>query len=356
LGKTGKQKSDHKKRWKSGPRSDKSKPKIIEHDIEQDKQEVMQVIELREPVLESKIRVDLRKKESNSDIRSRNALEKWAYEHFSRFLPDLPRYKSEFEQAGLQIVFESFASTALLFSIVTLIATIGSSLAVLVFLLRFSLVIAISEAAGLGALAFVVSIVLWFLYPLQRRRSLKAKLESQLPYSFGILGVLSSAGISVERMFERIAVSDSNPILSELARRFIRNINIFGLDTESALKEVARHSPSLAFAKMLESIAVAFRTTGSVHDLIMFESNRLLMEKSDKMKKRIGDLSIMAELYITLVVVGPIIFIVMLSILQLLPYSGSLPTIQAINALVFVGIPVISIGFSLVLDSMVQRL
>ena len=62
----------------------------------------------------------------------------------------------------------------------------------------------------------------------------------------------------------------------------------------------------------------------------------------------------MAELYITLVVVGPIIFIVMLSIFGLLPTGGGLPDpILLINIIVFLGIPVLSVVFILLLDSVV---
>ncbi len=355
MGKTGKQKkqrSDLLRKFKGGSRSPE---KIIEHAIEHDKAEEQGAIVQTLPSKKTSGELIHFRSIAKNEVQSRNTFEKFAYEHFSKMLPQVPRYRAAFQQAGLPVIFESYASTAKLLSIFAVVATVFPALVVEMGILHIELLTALFEVAALGVTVFSLSILLWFLYPLQRRRNSKSRLESQLSYSFGILGVLSAAGISIERMFERIAVSDSNPILADLAKRFIRNVKVFGLDTESALSEVARHSPSPLFAKMLDSIAVAFRTTGSVHELIMFESNRLLAEKSDKMKRKIGDLSIMAELYITLVVVGPIIFIVMLSILQLLPYAGSLPSIQIINALVFVGIPSISIGFTLSLDSMIQR-
>ena len=331
------------------------KKRDIERVIEQDKQQSLELLMQSESNQMSSEKPG-RSRRSGKDVYSRNAIEKFAYEHISPHLPRAQRYRESFEQAGLPIIFESYASTAILLSMLAVVPGVVASALVESLVIHSATPVVVLASAAIGAVTFGVSILLWLAYPLQRRRSFKAKLENQLPYSFGILGVLSAAGINIERMFERIAVSDSNPILANLARRFIRNIKIFGLDTESALREVARHSPSASFAKMLDSIAVAFKTSGSVHELIMFESTRLLAEKSDKLKKKIGDLAIMAELYITLVVVGPIIFIVMLSILQLLPYSGSLPSIPIINALVFVGIPVISIGFVLMLDSIVSKI
>jgi hypothetical protein len=63
----------------------------------------------------------------------------------------------------------------------------------------------------------------------------------------------------------------------------------------------------------------------------------------------------MAELYITLVVVGPIIFIVMMAIFGILPAGGLPDPISIINLLVFIGIPVLSIMFVLLLDSVVSK-
>ncbi|MGI0084620.1 MAG: type II secretion system F family protein, partial [Nitrososphaerales archaeon] len=355
--KTGKTKRNRSlfRRLRGG--ASRKKKRDIEHVIEHDKQQSLELLSQSElDSGETSAEEPLRQSKKPKDIYSRNAIEKFAYDHISPLLPKAQRYKDAFEQAGLSIIFESYASTAILLSIIAVVPAVAAVVLVEAIALHATLFSLIIESALFGVVTFFVSILLWFVYPLERRRSFKAKLESQLAYSFGILGVLSAAGINIERMFERLAASDSNPILANLARRFIRNIKIFGLDTESALREVAKHTPSASFAKMLDSIAVAFKTTGSVHELIMFESTRLLTEKNDKLKKKVGDLAIMAELYITLVVVGPIIFIVMLSILQLLPYSGSLPSIPIINALVFVGIPAISIGFVLMLDSMVSRI
>jgi flagellar protein FlaJ len=202
---------------------------------------------------------------------------------------------------------------------------------------------------------FSVTLLLWLTYPIFRRRNFKSALENQLAYSFGILGVLAAAGMTLDRLFERIATSESNPVLAELAKRFLRDVRLFGMDSESALKEVASHSPSAAFAGMLESIEVAYKTTGTIHDLVMFESSRLLQEKGDSLRKAIASLAVMAELYITLVVVGPIIFIVMLSIFGLLPTGGLPDPIFLINLIVFLGIPVISVVFIILLDSVVGK-
>lgn len=297
------------------------------------------------------------KKKGPGELDKLNALQKFAYSHLSPSLPTLPGYRDAYEQAGLPLIFESYLSTAFLLSFIVTLPTVALSLVFENRTLRLPLLLSTAGSVVLGFVAFAVSLLIWLLYPLGRRRSFKSKLERQLAYSFGILGALAASGIGVERLFERLAATETNPVLAELARRFLRDVKVFGLDTESALHEVAVHSPSLAFSKMLDSMAVAYRTTGSMHDLVMFESTRLFSEKKDKLKKNVSDLALMSELYITLVVVGPIIFIVMLTIFIFLPTSSTLPSPTIlINILVFLGIPSISSAFILLLDSMVGRM
>ena len=295
--------------------------------------------------------------EEDSAAKSRNPISKFAYNLLGGKLPGIPQYKETYEQAGMSLIYEAYLSTGFLIGFIIIIPTF-----IISFLLELRLVphalIAVSLIGSvvLGAVVFASTILLWLVYPIVRRRNFKSALENQLAYSFGILGVLASAGMTLDRLFERVATSETNPVLAELAKRFLRDVRLFGLDSESALKEVANHSPSKTFAGMLNSISVAYKTTGTIRDLVMFESVRLLQEKTDNLRRTIASLAIMAELYITLVVVGPIIFIVMLSIFGLLPTGGGLPDpIFLINLIVFLGIPVLSVVFILLLDSVVGK-
>jgi len=290
-----------------------------------------------------------------SRVKSRSALERFAYTHIAKRLPQFPGYKEAYEQSGIPLIYDSYLSTAFLVSGLLALPAFLISLFVESRFLHLNVYFEIIGSVVLGGVAFGISLQVWLIYPLQRRNSFKTRLDNQLAYSFGILGVLSAAGLNIERLIEKLATSESNPVLAGLARRFLRDVKVFGLDTESALREVAQHSPSTAFSKMLESIAIAFRTTGSIHDLVMFESSRLFEEKKEKLTKVVGNLSLMAELYITLIVVGPIIFIVMMAIFGLLPSGGLPDPILVINVITFVVVPMISVMFVLMLDSLVAK-
>ena len=343
-------------------RSDHNKKSQNDVVIERDSQKDVQLaLKKHEKETEKKKKLSSaersRKKgtEKDDSAKSRNPIWKFAYNLLGGKLPRIPQYKETYEQAGMPLIYEAYLSTGFLLGFIIIIPTF-----IISFLLELRLVphalisVSLIGSLVLGAVVFAGTILLWLIYPIVRRRNFKTALENQLAYSFGILGVLASAGMTLDRLFERVATSETNPVLAELAKRFLRDVRLFGLDSESALTEVANHSPSKTFAGMLNSISVAYKTTGTIRDLVMFESARLLQEKTDNLRRSIANLAIMAELYITLVVVGPIIFIVMLAIFGLLPTGGGLPDpIFLINLIVFLGIPVLSVVFILLLDSVV---
>lgn len=298
----------------------------------------------------------VKRREKNSELRKDNLLSSFAYNLLGNKIPKFPQYREIYEQAGMPLVYEAYLSTGFLIGFIVMVPTFVFSLLLeLRFLPTAKIIESIIGSVVLTGVVFATVVLLWLLYPISRRRTFKSELESKLAYSFGILGVLAAAGITLDRLFEKIATSESNPVLGELAKRFLRDVRLFGMDSGSALREVAAHSPSRVFASMLDSIAVAYKTTGTIRDLVMFESTRLLQDKSDNLKRAISSLSVMAELYITLVVVGPIIFIVMLSIFGLLPTGGLPSPILLINIIVFLGIPVLSAVFILLLDSIVGK-
>ncbi len=294
--------------------------------------------------------------ETETVVRSRSWLSLTAYGLLGGRLPTIPQYKEVYEQAGMPLVYEAYLSTGFLSAFMAIIPTfVVSFLIETRIFTREGFIIPLVGSGILSFILFASVVLFWLAYPIIRRRNFKSDLENHLAYSFGILGVLAAAGMTLDRLFERIASSESNAVLAELAKRFLRDVRLFGLDSESALQEVSHHSPSPLFAGMLESIAVAYKTTGSIHDLVMFESSRLLQDKSDNLRRAIASLSVMAELYITLVVVGPIIFIVMLAIFGLLPTGGLPDPIFLINLIVFIGIPVLSVVFIILLDSVVGQ-
>ncbi len=192
-------------------------------------------------------------------------------------------------------------------------------------------------------------------YPYHQRKQMREKTEEGLVYSISYMTVLSSSGISIERIMERVAETEESPPLKKLAEKFMMNIRLFGFDVTSALRDVSRRSPSEALSNLLDSVNNTVQTSGDLKSLLTYEVERQLQRKREKLKKTMGTLMYMGELYVTMMVVAPILFILMLTVLSILgggPFGGS--SILQLNLLVFFGVPIMAAGFILVLDTVVK--
>jgi len=289
----------------------------------------------------------------------RPSLTRLSYNLFKGILPKLPDFKA-FEQvyrrSGISLFYESYLSLTLFVSLVAFVSS--CAVAALLHGLLFSLPPLRYVAAILSSswTASCLVLAVFILYPLYRGGQMAKKIDSNLVYTVGYMGVLAAGGISVERVFERVAEVERHPPIQMLAKRLIMNIKVFGLDVVSSLRDLSLRSPSDAFSKILMGIGNTVKTSGDMKSLLMFEVERLLQVKRDQLKRTLGTLTYIGETYITAMIVGPVMLIIMLTLLSILGGGvfGLSPVAQ-LNLLAFAGIPMIAAAFMIILDAVLPE-
>jgi flagellar protein FlaJ len=269
-------------------------------------------------------------------------------------LPASGEFMEIYEESGFSMLFKDYVKRMALFISMAFSLTAISFTLVHHFFLQlpglkllpavFSLSIA---ASGLVAFALLY-------YPLHRRNQMRAKIENDLVYSLSYMTVLSASGISLERIMKRVSEVEVNPPLRQLAKKFMMDTMLFGFDVTSALKDISRRSPSEILKKLMDSMNNTVQTSGDLKGLLTYEVERQLQRKRDGLKKTMGTLTYLGEVYVTLMVVAPILFILMLTILSVIgsgPFGSS--SVLQLNLIVFFGIPLIAAGFMIVLDTIV---
>ena len=94
-------------------------------------------------------------------------------------------------------------------------------------------------------------------------------------------------------------------------------------------------------------------TSGDLRSYLAFEGEAMLRAQRDRLRRLINSLSFIAEIYVGLVIVGPIVFIIMNIIFLMLggTIMGLSPEL-IMMAFIFVGIPLLFFIFLTILDSM----
>jgi flagellar protein FlaJ len=265
-------------------------------------------------------------------------------------------FKQTYQKSGLSRLYESYTALMLFSYLVMFVSSfsIGALLHHVLFNLNvFQYFIAVLTFSCITSLSIPIIFVL---YPVYRRHQRRNEIDANLVYTTGYMGVLSAGGISIERIFDRVLQVEQRPAIKDLAKRLITDIKMFGLDVTSSLGDITVRSPSEALSRLLSGIANTVKTSGDLQSLLMFETTSLLHAKREQLKKTLGTLISLGEMYIAAMVMGPIVFIVMITILSIMGnVTFGLTPVDQLNLLVFFGLPSISTVFIVILNGVLPE-
>jgi archaeal flagellar protein FlaJ len=279
-----------------------------------------------------------------------------SYKIFGKLSSRFMLLKPIYEKSGLSIWYESYIALMIFSSIITFIAVLGVGLPLHYILFGLAVTHLVPVVLMLAVVAAILVVVIFVVYPINRVNQRKTEIESSLIYTTGYMGVLAAGGISIEQIFDRVNQVERHIAIKELAKRLTTDVNVFGLDIIAALNDVIKRSPSVVFSKLLDGITNTLKTSGDLKGLLTFETERLLSKKREDMKKTLNTLLGLGEVYIAGVVMGPVTFIIMITILSVMGNVafGMSPILQ-LNLLVFLGIPAICMIFIIILNSVLPE-
>jgi len=281
-----------------------------------------------------------------------------SYRIFCKITPSLyfKSFKEAYRKSGISRLYESYIALMLFTSLIAFSVAFVLGLMFHYFLLSLTLLQCFVAVLTLSFIITVIVPIIYILYPLYRKNQRRKEIDENLVYTTGYMGVLSAGGIPLERIFERVTQVEQRAAIKDLARRFIANIKMFGLDVTASLQDLSQVSPSETFSKLLVGLTNTVKTSGDLKNLLMYETKELLHAKREQLKKTMNTLMTLAEIYITAIVMGPILFLVMLTILSIMGNTPfGLSPVEQLNLLVFVGLPMISTLFILILNGVLPE-
>jgi len=274
-------------------------------------------------------------------------------EKTGRILPLFRDLDSNLHKSGLKINFKAYVS-------LTVFAAILASLAVLAFIpcllvSVFNVPFYPAILFGIGGSLFTIafSTIGFYVYPIYRADKLRRELEDELPFTTGYMAILTSAGVSPEKTFYSLSNLSAPLVVSSEAKNVVRDVNLFGLDVISALEEASKRTPSERFREMLEGFISTIHSGGNLTAYLREKSRQYMKLKRISLRKFSDTLSILAEFYVALLVTGPLLLVIMLAVMAMLG-GGSFAMLSPdliLNILTYVGIPLGSVMFLIILDA-----
>ena len=199
----------------------------------------------------------------------------------------------------------------------------------------------------LGILVFFIFLKI----PSFRAKSRGKKINLYLAYALNFISAMSSAGITPTEIFKSLSKQDIYGEIKEEASWIYRDVTLFGKDVITAIRSNIERTPSQKFKEFLQGMIVTVTSGGSLKVYFMSKANQYMWENRQEQKQLLESLGIMAESYVTAAVAGILLLLIVIPLMMIISGDFS-PTFLYI--LIFMVVPLIHIGFSVVIKSMSQ--
>jgi flagellar protein FlaJ len=268
-------------------------------------------------------------------------------------LPLFEDLDQKLQKSGLKINFKAYVSLTVFASLLISFFTFVIIPFPLIFALNIPLLPAFLFGIGGGLFAFAFSTFGFYFYPIYRADKIRRELEDELPFTTGYMAILTSAGVSPEKIFYSLSDLNVPLTVSYEAKDIVRDVNLFGLDIISALEEAAKRTPSERFRGMLEGFISTVHSGSNLAAYLREKSKQYMKLKRINLKKYSDTLSMLSEFYVTLLLTGPLLLVIMLAVMAMLGGGGlgALSPDLLLNLLTYLGIPIGAIIFLIILDA-----
>jgi flagellar protein FlaJ len=275
----------------------------------------------------------------------------------NRFLPLFQDLDTNLRKSGIKINFRAYASTIFL---VTLLLSTFVMIVVPVLLLsvfKMSLLLSLLFGIGIGLFAAALTVICFYIYPIYRADSLKRDLEDELPFTAGYMSILAGAGVPPDFIWRSLAQVDASLAVSNVARIVIRDIELFGFDAISALDTTSKRTPSERFKEMIEGFISVVHSGGNLVKYLTNRSEQYMKLKQIALKRFSDTLGVLAEFYVTLMVAGSLVFVIILAVMAMLGTGGfgPLDSRLLLQLLTYIGLPIGSVVFLVILDMVAPK-
>lgn len=249
-----------------------------------------------------------------------------------KFLPQFEDLGVILQRAGLKLSLQSYASLIVLFSAISGVATISITSSV-VTVAGSPILLSLVYGFGLGLLLSVFVFGVLYFYPSLLASGRKKKMDLELPFVASHMSILAAAGIPPTRMFKLLEDSRTTPETASDSNEIIRDVEVLGRDIITALEAEHDRSPSSAFMEMLEGLVATIRSGGNMKSYLLDSTHTIMDRRRIAAKQMIETLAAFGEIYVTLMIVFPLLIIVMFSVMALI--GGGIGGLSVTTMMIF---------------------
>lgn len=256
--------------------------------------------------------------------------------------------KNDLVQAEMPYSLEEYFATIVMTMIIS--TPLLPVLIIFFWWLLLDLSLAIIGSIIFFGLIITAELVVFYIMPSQVASGRKKKIENALHFATIYLSTLAGAGTPPHLLFKVLGTFSEFSEISDIASKISRDIEIFGLNPAEAIARSVERVPSSNLRELLWGIRGTITSGGDLRRFLEEKAEAYTNEFKRKLEEFVKVLSIFMEIYITVVIVGSVLALILTTIMGVV--GGGVAGLQELQLIIVViGLPMISIMFIMLIRS-----
>jgi len=172
-----------------------------------------------------------------------------------------------------------------------------------------------------------------YTYPSLEKKSIEGRINQELPFVTIHMSSISGAMKDPSKMFGIIIATGEYPAMQKEFAKIINEINIYGYDLVSALRNSSFNCPSRKLGELYNGISTTISSGGDLSQFFEKRAETLLFDYKIERDKYNKSTETFMDIYLSVVIAAPMILMLLLIIMRVsgLGISLSTPTISLIT-------------------------
>lgn len=256
----------------------------------------------------------------------------------------------DLQKAAMKITIEEYCSMMFLTEII-IVPIVTVLVGFMVFLNTQNLMDTFVASIVSFSLTVLSVFTYFYVSPTNQIQDRSKKIDNSLHFAALYMSTLSTTGMPPQLIFKTIGGFNEFGEISAVFTQISDDIEVYGYSISEALAKVAVIVPNDNLSELLWGIRSVIVSGGDLNKLLTEKSKSFTMLFKRKVEEYIQTLSIFLEMYITVVIVGTILMVVLSTVMNMM--GGMVSQIQIIQTVfIYLGVPGITTALIIILKTL----
>ena len=190
----------------------------------------------------------------------------------------------------------------------------------------------------------------FYLYPASEANSVNKGITQELPFATIHMAAIAGSNIEPSKILKIIMKSHEYPNIGREMKKVIAQVDIYGYDLVTSLKNVASSTSNKKLSELFSGIAINISTGGALKNYLEKKADNFLVDYRLERQKYKNLAGTFMDVYISILIAAPLILMMMFIVMNVSGLSVNGLSINSLLMLSVGGIVVANIIFIIVLN------